>query len=80
MAARIRIAVAVAILLALAAHPFEHPTVKECPCTHAIGTLELDRSESIVLEVLADQVAAIPSQIVEVPAISILPSRAPPVA
>ncbi|HUP49938.1 MAG TPA: hypothetical protein VNA04_14215 [Thermoanaerobaculia bacterium] len=79
MTARLRTALAIAILLALAAHPFAHPLLKECPCIHQTATGALDRADSFVLPLLAAPAETGVEHAVEAPEIRVRPSRAPPV-
>ena len=81
MAARIRIAVAVAILFALAAHPAVHPLAKECPCVHEVATGAVERADGVVLTLRPEQPARAASEpLVEWDRYDALSPRAPPAA
>ncbi|HEX6177803.1 MAG TPA: hypothetical protein VF057_05550 [Thermoanaerobaculia bacterium] len=80
MTARIRIAIAVAILFALAAHPAVHPLVKECPCVHEVATVAAPRADDVILALYAEELATTDDPLIEWDARNALPPRAPPAA
>jgi hypothetical protein len=80
MNTRLRILIAIAILFALAVHPFEHPLVKECPCVHAAATEAMERSDVFVVPVHAARLAPVVFHVADAPDLSVRASRAPPTA
>ena len=80
MKARLRILVAIAILCALAAHPFEHPLVKECPCVHAAASEAMERCDVFVVPVRVERCAPVVLHVAVAPDLSVRASRAPPAA
>lgn len=80
MTARVRIAVAVAIFFALAAHPLVHPLVKECPCVHAPAAPEAVRQESLILTLRGERLSVAAGPALPAPAMTVRASRAPPAA
>lgn len=79
MTHRIRILVAIAILFALAAHPLEHPLVKECPCVHAAATAAVDRVDVVIAPVQTRCFELAALHVAEMPELNVRASRAPPV-
>lgn len=79
MTARLRSLIAVAILLALAAHPLAHPLLKECPCIHEVAAVA-SGDDAFVLEVKADRALITPVIASQAPALGLTGSRAPPAA
>lgn len=80
MTHRLRILVAIAILLALAAHPLEHPLVKECPCVHSAATAAVGRVDVLIAPADAHSFAPAAVAAAEIPDLSVRASRAPPAA
>lgn len=78
MTHRIRILVAIAILFALAAHPLEHPLVKECPCVHSAATAAVGRVDVHVAPVHSRSFAPAAVPVAEMPDLAVRASRAPP--
>lgn len=78
MTQRLRILVAIAILLALAAHPLEHPLVKECPCVHSAATAAVGRVDVLVAPGYAQAFAPAAAHAAEMPDLAVRASRAPP--
>lgn len=78
MKPRFRGLVAVAILLALAAHPLAHPLLKECPCVHEVATAAVRPAEPLVVPVVTGRLAAAIERASEAPALGVGGARAPP--
>ncbi|HET7706928.1 MAG TPA: hypothetical protein VFM36_12635 [Thermoanaerobaculia bacterium] len=78
MTHRIRILVAIAILFALAAHPLEHPLVKECPCVHSAATAAVGRVDVAIAPAHARSFVSSAVRVAEMPDLAVRASRAPP--
>ncbi len=78
MTNRLRILVAIAILFALAAHPLEHPLVKECPCVHSAATAAVARVDVLIAPVDTHSFAPAAVAAAEMPDLAVRASRAPP--
>ena len=78
MTNRLRILVAIAILFALAAHPLEHPLVKECPCVHSAATAAAGRVDVLIAPVHTRAFVPAAVLVAEIPDLAVRASRAPP--
>lgn len=80
MTLRLRSALALVLLLALAGHPLAHPLFKECPCTHAVTTAALERIEPAAVLVSTGCFDLPAVEAIESSERSVRASRAPPAA
>lgn len=80
MVSRLRIVVAAALLIAIAAHPLAHPLFKECPCIHAVAAAVAESCGAAVVVLAAGRFDQPAAPAFDSPEHPVRASRAPPAA